>query len=182
MTSASPVSRMLDAGRQRLGASAAAWIARRAPRRARRCRAGRASMVTCRDAVVAVDRGRALRRSRSSATVGERHGAARWRSATFRASIMPRSARARSSSCTRIGICRSPALNLARLASMSPMVATRIVSAMASVETPRSAATSVLRRDAHLRPVERRGRDDALKRSAAGASRSHAGGDVVDDA
>ena len=42
---------------------------------------------------------------------------------------------------TRIGISRSPALNLARLASMSPSVATRIVSDKASVETPRSAAT-----------------------------------------
>ena len=39
---------------------------------------------------------------------------------------------------------------------MSPSVATRIVSAMASVETPRSAATCGLRADAHLRPVERR--------------------------
>ena len=49
-----------------------------------------------------------------------------------------------SSSCTRIGTCRSPTSNLARLAPMSPMVAMRTASEMASVETPSSAAMSVI--------------------------------------
>src|SRR5262249_33152358 len=44
----------------------------------------------------------------------------------------------------RIGTCRSPTSNLARLAPTSPMVAMRTASAMASVETPRSAATSLI--------------------------------------
>ena len=52
------------------------------------------------------------------------------------------SVRASSSICTRIGTRRSPALNLARLASMSPMVATRIVSAILLGATPRRAASS----------------------------------------
>ena len=52
------------------------------------------------------------------------------------------SVRASSSICTRIGTSRSPALNLARLASTSPMVATRTVSAIVSGATPRRAASS----------------------------------------
>jgi hypothetical protein len=53
------------------------------------------------------------------------------------------SPRAERCSTTRTGIRRSPALNLARLASTSPRVATRIVSDSASVDTPRSAASPV---------------------------------------
>src|SRR6185436_1786163 len=64
--------------------------------------------------------------------------------ATLSDSSICRSPRARSSSCTRIGTCRSPTSNLARLAPMSPMVAMRTASEMASVETPSSAAMSVI--------------------------------------
>ena len=64
--------------------------------------------------------------------------------ATLSDSRICRSPRARSSSCTRIGTCRSPTSNLARLAPMSPMVAMRTASEMASVETPSSAAMSLI--------------------------------------
>ena len=53
--------------------------------------------------------------------------------------ITAMSLRAASSSCTRIGIWRSPTVNFARLASTSPMVAMRRVSATAAVEIPSSA-------------------------------------------
>ncbi len=51
--------------------------------------------------------------------------------------------RAAGSSCTRIGISRSPSRNLARLAGMSPMVAMRTASAIASVDTPNRLASSL---------------------------------------
>ena len=85
------------------------------------------------------------------------------------------SPRAASSSSTRIGTSRSPALNLARLASTSPSVATRIVSDSVSVETPRSAATWRLRRDLQFRPVELGGRDRVLDRR----DRAHLAGELV---
>jgi hypothetical protein len=53
------------------------------------------------------------------------------------------SVRAASVSCTRIGTSRSPVSNFASAGPTSPMVATRIVSASASVETPRRTAKSM---------------------------------------
>ena len=62
----------------------------------------------------------------------------------FRPSSVWRSPRAPSASWTRIGIWRSPTSNLARFIDTSPMVAMRTASEIASVETPRLAATSGL--------------------------------------
>ena len=94
-------------------------------------------------AVVAVDGGRALRQLEARHR-RQRHGGARaGRHLERFQDLRARRAR-RSSSCTRIGTCRSPTSNLARLAPMSPMVAMRTASEMASVETPSSAAMSVI--------------------------------------
>ncbi len=48
---------------------------------------------------------------------------------------------------------------------MSPMVAMRTVSEIASVETPSSAAMSVIGDHAQLRPVQLRRRDDVGEQS-----------------
>ena len=61
---------------------------------------------------------------------------------TFSTSMSRRSPRTLSGSCTRIGTWRSPASNLARFAPTSPIVPTRTVSAITSVETPSSAASA----------------------------------------
>ncbi len=60
--------------------------------------------------------------------------------------ITSRLERALSARRTRIGTRCEPSLNLATLASMSPMVATRATEAMVSIETPRRAAWSGLGR------------------------------------
>ena len=68
--------------------------------------------------------------------------------------------RAVSAICTRIGTCRSPEENLARLAEMSPSVAIRTVSAICATETPSARGLGQARHDADLRPVDRGGGDD----------------------
>ena len=73
------------------------------------------------------------------------------------------SVRASSSICTRMGTSRSPALNLARLASMSPMVATRIVSAILLGRDAEARGDIELRHDAQLRPVDRGVGGDVLE-------------------
>ena len=63
------------------------------------------------------------------------------------------SVRVFSSSCTRIGIWRSPTVNFARLASVSPMVATRMVSADLIRRNAKPRGFIEVRHDAELRAV-----------------------------
>ena len=77
--------------------------------------------------------------------------------------ITEMSLRAASSSCTRIGIWRSPSVNFARLASMSPIVAMRSVSATSAVETPSSASRARSGSMIDFRPVERGIRRDGAE-------------------
>ena len=74
-----------------------------------------------------------------------------------------RSPRAPLRSMTRMGTWRLAISSRARLALMSPMVAMRTVSAIASVVTPSSAATSMRGRIAQLRACEVRRRDDVVE-------------------
>ena len=70
------------------------------------------------------------------------------------------SSRAASLSCTRIGIWRSPTVNLARLASMSPIVAMRSVSDIVGRRDAELGQAVEVRLDDDLRPVEGRVRGD----------------------
>ena len=82
---------------------------------------------------------------------------------TASVSSAPRSPRSAGSTCTRIGISRSPSRNLARLAEMSPIVAMRTASLIASVEMPNRAASSPARGHADFRPVRAGGGGDVAE-------------------